>query len=150
VEPLDISVRPAIATDDAARSPQGIAAAVGRIFECSPAPAQARLLHTLLQPLGALSLLGVANGVFGRIWLRQGFGPLRIGPGELPDVDVIHVVMLVEHVLQASPATVHTLLAFGPGAGTAPVPRGPTAGGRKRPLRPAGFTLRNPSESCKH
>jgi hypothetical protein len=107
---------------DAAQDSRGIADAVCRIFEVSPAPLQTVLLHSLLRPLGALSVLGVADGIFGRIWYRHGWREFRMAPADLQDVHVEHVVALVEYVLQACPASVRAL----PGLLQAWVPDVPT------------------------
>jgi hypothetical protein len=44
---------------------------VGRIYEAAPLAEKIHLLEHLLRPLGALSMVGIANGAFARIWLRS-------------------------------------------------------------------------------
>jgi hypothetical protein len=88
---------------------RGIAEMVAAIYEAAPVAARVRLLDFLLRPLGALSILVVADGVFGRIWFRHGWCEFRIRPEDIADVQPEHVVALVEHVLQRSADTVYAL-----------------------------------------
>lgn len=60
---------------------------VGRIYEAAPLAEKIRLLEHLLRPLGALSMVGIANGAFARIWLRS--------PGQVPLVRPEDVRMAV-------------------------------------------------------
>ena len=41
-----------------------LAQLVGKIYEVAPAPLQTRLLEQLLRPVGVLSLMAIANGIY--------------------------------------------------------------------------------------
>jgi hypothetical protein len=79
---------------------------VGQIYDSAPVAEKIHLLEHLLQPLGALSMVAIANGAFARIWLRS--------PGETPlvrpeDVRMAlggDVAALVAYVQQFSVQTV--------------------------------------------
>jgi hypothetical protein len=88
---------------------RSIAELVAAIYEAAPVAARVRLLDYLLRPLGALSILVVADGVFGRIWFRHGWCEFRIRPEDIADVQPPHVLALVEHVLQRRADTIYEL-----------------------------------------
>jgi hypothetical protein len=88
---------------------RSIAELVASIYEAAPMAARVRLLDYLLRPLGALSILVVADGVFGKIWFRHGWCEFRIRPEDIQDVQPVHVVALVEHVLQRRAHTIYEL-----------------------------------------
>ncbi len=94
-------------TDDQAA--RNIAELVAAIYASATVGARVRLLEHLLRPLGALSILVVADGIFGRIWFRHGWCEFRIRPEDIAEVRYEHVAALVEHVLQRSADTVYLL-----------------------------------------
>ena len=81
-----------------ATAPASIPELVGEVYELAPAPLRIRLLDQLIRPLGVLSLVAVANGVFARIRLRNGWQDLRIGIDDAWNVTGSDVSALVEHV----------------------------------------------------
>jgi hypothetical protein len=88
---------------------RSIAELVAAMYEAAPVAARVRLLDYLLRPLGALSILVVADGVFGRIWFRHGWCEFRIRPEDIADVQAPHVIALVEHVMQRRADTIYEL-----------------------------------------
>ena len=79
-------------------APASIPQLFGEVYELSPAPLRVRLLDQLIRPLGVLALVAVANGVFARIRLRDGWQDLRIGIDDAWKVKGSDVSALVEHV----------------------------------------------------
>ena len=75
---------------------------VGRIYESAPLPERRRILEPLLRPLGVLSLLAVANGMFANIRFRSGWPVMRIPLDELQSVTASDVTALVEYAQRAS------------------------------------------------
>jgi hypothetical protein len=98
---------------DAAPSPADIHAAhvgipqlVGRIYDAAPMPERRRILEHLLRPLGALVVVGVCNGIFTKIWFRNGWSDLYIRAEDVQSVQGIDVIALVDYVQQASVDTI--------------------------------------------
>ena len=84
------------------RAPESsIAQLAGQVYEAAPAAERCRLLEHLMQPLGALSLVAVANGVFAKLWFRSGWRELHIQPDDAQRVRVGDVVKLIDYVQQA-------------------------------------------------
>ena len=67
----------------------------------SPAE-RSRLLEHLLRPLGVLSLVAVANGIFASIRFRSGWPDMHVRAEDAQAVQVGDVVTLVNHVQQVS------------------------------------------------
>jgi hypothetical protein len=82
------------------KAAEGIARIIGQFYGEAPIPVRVRLLNLLLWPLGAYSILTVANGVFGKIWLRHGWGEFRVRGEDVQDVHTGHVFALVEQLQQ--------------------------------------------------
>lgn len=83
---------------------------VGQVYAQAPAPLRSTLLEQLLRPLGLLSLVAVAGGVFARLKSRSGWhdGPPPLD--HLGEIDTGHVIALVDHVQQVSVEAVDGLL----------------------------------------
>lgn len=79
-----------------------IAQLVGQAFEAAPATERGHLLEHLLKPLGVLSLVVVANGVFAKIRFRGGWPGLSVRPEDALNVQASDVVSLVDFVQQIS------------------------------------------------
>ncbi len=79
-----------------------VAELVGQVYRDAPAPVRGRLLEQLIKPLGILSLVAVANGVFAKISLGRGWSNLKIAPQDVQDVRVSDVVALANYVQQVS------------------------------------------------
>jgi hypothetical protein len=86
-----------------------IAQLVGQIYETAPAIERCRMLEQLMKPLGVLSLVAIANGVFAKIWFRSGWHDLHIRPEDAQRVQASDGMALVQYVEQASIETVDGL-----------------------------------------
>jgi len=96
---------------------------VGEVFEAAPAVDRSHLLEQLLRPLGVLSLVAVAGGIFAKIRFRGGWHDFHVRLDDVQNVRVSDVVALVDYVQQVSVEAVdglaHTLLASPMLAGSA-------------------------------
>ncbi len=79
-----------------------IAQLVGQVYESAPPVERRRLLEHLLRPLGLLSLLAVANGIFAKIWFRGGWPNMRVQLEDAQRVQASDVITLVNYVQQVS------------------------------------------------
>ena len=82
---------------------------VARVFEAAPAVERGRLLEQLLRPLGVLSLVAIADGIFARIRFRSGWQDLSVRLDDIQNVRAAHIVALVDHAQQVSVETVDGL-----------------------------------------
>lgn len=82
---------------------------LAEVFEVAPMPDRRYLLEQLLRPLGVLSLVAIAGGIFAKIRFRGGWPDLRLRIEDLQDVQATHVVALVDHAQQVSVETVDQL-----------------------------------------
>ena len=79
-----------------------IAHLVGEIYESAAPAERSRLLEHLLKPLGVLSLVAVANGIFATIRFRGGWPGVHVRPEDAQAVQGSDVVSLVHHVQEVS------------------------------------------------
>lgn len=79
-----------------------VPALVAKIYEEAPPALRGRLLEQLLTPLGLLSLAAVANGIFAKITLANGWSRLQVNAEDARRVDGSDVIALVHHVQQVS------------------------------------------------
>ena len=79
-----------------------VAQLMGQVYEAVPAAERCRILEHLMKPLGALSLVAVANGAFAKLWFRSGWHDLHIQPEDAQLVKAGDVVSLMDYVQQAS------------------------------------------------
>ncbi len=86
-----------------------IAQLVGQVYELAPVSERSRMLELLLRPLGVLSLLAVANGIFAKIRFRSGWQDMHIHLEDAQNVQVKDVIALVERVQQVSVESVDSL-----------------------------------------
>ena len=70
------------------------------------------MLEHLLRPLGALAVVGVCNGIFTRIWFRNGWSDLHVRVEGARSVQGIDVIALVDYVQQASGDTIVELISM--------------------------------------
>ncbi len=80
-----------------------LAQLVTQVYESAPLALRGRLLEQLLRPLGVLSLVAVANGIFARMRLRGAGWP--DAPVRLEDAQHVRaddVMALADHVQQVS------------------------------------------------
>jgi hypothetical protein len=90
------------------RTPR-IAKLVAEVYEASPPGERGRLLEPLLRPLGLLSLLAVANGVFAKALFRGGWPEFRLAPDDIRGIRGDHVIALVDFAQQVSVSAVDGL-----------------------------------------
>jgi hypothetical protein len=86
-------------------SPQLVAA----VYEDAPATERGHLIEQLLRPLGVLSLVAIADGIFAKIRFRSGWQDLSVRLEDLQNVRGAHVIALVDHAQQVSVETVDGL-----------------------------------------
>ncbi len=82
---------------------------VGKIYHAAPASERCRMLDYLIKPLGALALVGVCNGIFTKIWFRNGWHDFHVGPEDVQIVQAIDVISLVDYVQQTSAESINGL-----------------------------------------
>jgi hypothetical protein len=87
-----------------------IAQLVGKIYRDAPTVERTHLLEQLLRPLGVLSFLTVANGIFARFLFCNGWPQLRVLPDDLLSVQAGDVVALVDYVQQVSALAIDNLV----------------------------------------
>lgn len=75
---------------------------VGEVYESAPPAERSRLLAHLLKPLGVLSLVAVANGIFAKIRFRSGWPDIQVPLEDAQNVQASDVISLVSHVQQVS------------------------------------------------
>ena len=79
-----------------------VAQLVGQVYETAPPAERKRLLEHLLRPLGVLSLVAVANGIFAGIRFRSGWPGVHVPLEDAQNVQAGDVVTLVTYVQQVS------------------------------------------------
>ncbi|MFM9917639.1 MAG: hypothetical protein ACKVOX_17705 [Rhizobacter sp.] len=82
---------------------------LGRVYEVAPPRERARLLTHLIQPLGLLSLVAVADGVFASLRLRDPTAPLSLRFEDTLQISAADVMALADHAQQVSVETVDAL-----------------------------------------
>jgi hypothetical protein len=75
---------------------------VGDVFDSASAPDRARLIEPLLRPLGILSVVTVAGGIFAGLRLRGGWQELQVRVEDIQQVCASDVVALARHAEQIS------------------------------------------------
>lgn len=102
MNPIDTPAAPSMAHADAQTSEATIANLVGQVYEIAPPAERTRLLEHLLRPLGVLSLVAVANGIFANILFRSGTPDLHVRVEDAQNIRPGDVITLVKHVQQVS------------------------------------------------
>lgn len=82
---------------------------VAQVYEAAPAVERGYLLEQLLRPLGVLSLVAIADGIFAKIRFRSGWQDLSVRLDDIQNVRAAHVIALVDHAQQVSVETVDGL-----------------------------------------
>lgn len=103
-----------------------IAQLVGQVYEFAPPAEQSRLLEHLLRPLGVLSLVAVANGIFASIRFRSGWPEMHVRMEDAQNVQTRDVITLVNYVQQVS---VHAVDGLADMLAASPVMTGSAAAG---------------------
>ncbi len=75
---------------------------IGQVYETAPPSLRARMLEHLMRPLGILSLMAIANGVFASIRLRHSSIEPKVGLDEVLAIQSSDVVKLAGWVQQVS------------------------------------------------
>lgn len=79
-----------------------IAQLVAQVYETAPPAVRINLLEQLLKPLGVLSLMAVADGVFAKMRFSSGWPDMQIRFEDAQKVQAKDVIALVERVQQVS------------------------------------------------
>lgn len=82
---------------------------IGRVYEAASPLVRSRLIGHLMQPLGLLSLLALANGIFAKIRFQGGWTGNAIPLNEVDNVTTRDVIALVDFVQQVSGDAVNGL-----------------------------------------
>ncbi len=83
---------------------------VAQVYESAPAADRCHLVEVLLRPLGVLSLMAIANGIFAKIRFRSAGQELHVRVDDLQNVHASDMVALVHHAQQVSVETVDGLV----------------------------------------
>lgn len=79
-----------------------IPALVAEVYEAAPAQERCHLLEQLLRPLGVLSLVAIADGIFAAARFRSGGRDFHVRPEDMQSVRADHVIALADHAQQVS------------------------------------------------
>ncbi|MBX9816406.1 MAG: hypothetical protein K2X79_00175 [Burkholderiaceae bacterium] len=86
----------------AAVQEQMVSQLVGKIYETAPVPVRSKLILQLMKPLGVLSLVAVADGIFAKIRFRSGWPDVQVLPEDVKNVEPQDVVALTHYAQQVS------------------------------------------------
>lgn len=86
-----------------------VPALVAQVYDAAPPTERTRLLAQLMQPLGVLSLVAVAGGVFAKLRFRDAPGPLNLRLEDTLLIGAEEVRALADHAQQVSVETVDAL-----------------------------------------
>ncbi len=108
---MDDSTSPAAAANAGGceTSDLSVAELVGQVFDAAPAAERGHMLEQLLRPLGVLSLVAVADGVFAKVRFRAGWQDMHVRLEDTQHIGAREVAALVEHVQQVSIEAVNGL-----------------------------------------
>ena len=82
---------------------------VAEVYETALPSDRGHMLEQLLRPLGVLSLVAIADGIFAKIRFRGGWQDLSVRLEDINNVQGAHIVALVDHAQQVSVAAVDGL-----------------------------------------
>ncbi|MDP9602480.1 UNVERIFIED_ORG: hypothetical protein J2W38_002267 [Variovorax paradoxus] len=94
-----------------------IPALVAQVYESAPVADRCHLVETLLRPLGVLSLVAIANGIFAKIRFQNAGHDLNVRMEDLQNVRGADMAALVHHAQQVSVETVDSLAQLLGGSG---------------------------------
>jgi hypothetical protein len=109
MKPANLPGAPVLALSTGPASEAAIAQLVGQVYELAPPAERRRLLEHLIKPLGVLSLVAVANGIFASIRFRSGWPDLHVRVEDAQNVQARDVITLVNYVQQVSVHAVDSL-----------------------------------------
>lgn len=98
-----------IHTPETLNTAGSIAQLVGEVFEAAPPAEKSRLLAHLMKPLGLLSLVAIANGIFAKIRFRASWPDPHTALEDVQNVQASDVITLVNYVQQVSTTAVDSL-----------------------------------------
>lgn len=90
-------------------SDEAIPILVAEVFEAAPPAERCSLVEMLMRPLGVLSLVAIANGIFAKIRFRNAGQEPRVRFEDIQNVHAADVIALVHHAQQVSVETVDGL-----------------------------------------
>jgi hypothetical protein len=99
-----------IQTPDTLNTNGSIAQLVGEVFAAAPPAEKSRLLAHLMKPLGLLSLVAIANGIFATIRFRSSWPDPHVALEDVQNVQASDVITLVNYVQQVSATAVDSLI----------------------------------------
>ncbi len=79
-----------------------VAELVAQVYETAPPEFRITLLEQLLKPLGVLSLMGIADGIFAKIRFSSGWPSMTIRVEDANKVQLKDIVALVGRLQQGS------------------------------------------------
>jgi hypothetical protein len=82
---------------------------VAEVFEEAPIAERRNLVEALMRPLGVLSLVAIANGIFAKIRFRNAGHDLSVRLEDIQNIHTADVIALVHHAQQVSVETVDGL-----------------------------------------
>ncbi|WP_382158098.1 hypothetical protein [Hydrogenophaga sp. ANAO-22] len=85
-----------------ARNGMAIPELVAEVYETALPTDRGHMLEQLLRPLGVLSLVAIADGVFAKIRFRGGWQEFHVRLEDIPNVQSADIVALVDHAQQVS------------------------------------------------
>ncbi|MDL2338466.1 MAG: hypothetical protein QFE16_11550 [Pseudomonadota bacterium] len=109
VHPIPSAAVTETRADEFGSADAAVSVLLGRIYEIAPPTVRTRLLTQLMQPLGLLSLVAVAGGVFARLRLRNASAPLNLQFEDTLQISAADVMALADHAQQVSVETVDAL-----------------------------------------
>lgn len=86
-----------------------IAQLVGQVYTDVAPTEKSRLIEHLLRPLGVLSLVSVANGIFAHLRFRSEGAEMRVRPEDAQNIQASDIISLANHVQQVSVHAVNGL-----------------------------------------
>lgn len=102
MNPIPSTVLGAPSVPDTSMTESNIAQLVGEVYAAAPLAERRRLLAHLIKPLGILSLMAVANGIFASIRFRSGMADINVPLEDVQNVQVGDVITLATRVQQVS------------------------------------------------
>ena len=109
MNPSQLPLTPSADTTAAALTESAISQLVSEVYVAAPPAEKSRLLAHLMRPLGVLSLVAIANGIFAKIRFRSSWPDLNIPVEDAQSVQAGDVITLVNHVQQVSVHAVDSL-----------------------------------------
>ncbi len=97
------------AADEFNRTDVAVPVLLAQVYDIAPPSERTRLLTQLMQPLGVLSLVAVAGGVFAKLRFRDAPGPLNLRIEDTLLIGAEEVRALAEQAQQVSVETVDAL-----------------------------------------